>query len=298
MSERVCPRCGTVATGNDYCSQCGLHLAQQFELPTREEWVAEHGESAGQGVGVDPVGAPSARSRSASPAGRPGRRLAIGGAAAAVVVAAAIIVVVLMTGGGGGTSTREARESVPSTGEAGSGAQRETPGRESGRQAEAEREQEEARQNQEAEEAREREQEREEEREEHERESSESPMESREAIVGVLEEYAAAYTAQSTERLGAIFTSNVTRRGLASGGCQVSHGKEAVLADYESQFALDTGTYELTGLSPAAVVLEGDGRASANSEYSITPGGTGSVSFNFDRHGEEWLISHIGATCE
>lgn len=40
VSNLVCPRCGAAAGENDYCSTCGLHLAEQPELLTREQWEA------------------------------------------------------------------------------------------------------------------------------------------------------------------------------------------------------------------------------------------------------------------
>lgn len=43
-SSRVCPRCGSEASENDYCSTCDLHLAAEPELPTRLEWEQAHGD--------------------------------------------------------------------------------------------------------------------------------------------------------------------------------------------------------------------------------------------------------------
>ena len=37
-NPRVCPRCGSEAGQNEYCSTCGLHLWEEPELPTRKEW--------------------------------------------------------------------------------------------------------------------------------------------------------------------------------------------------------------------------------------------------------------------
>lgn len=84
MSDLVCPRCGAVAAENEYCSTCGLHLAQQPELPTRERWEArqasalEHPAATGSHEGTDagksPLGAGVDEKLSASaraPAGRP-----------------------------------------------------------------------------------------------------------------------------------------------------------------------------------------------------------------------------------
>jgi hypothetical protein len=43
--KRVCPRCGEEAKEHQYCSECGLHLWEQPELPTRETWEAGHARS-------------------------------------------------------------------------------------------------------------------------------------------------------------------------------------------------------------------------------------------------------------
>ena len=37
---RVCPRCGEPAGEDDYCATCGLHLAEQRQLPTLGEFEA------------------------------------------------------------------------------------------------------------------------------------------------------------------------------------------------------------------------------------------------------------------
>jgi hypothetical protein len=55
-AERVCPSCGSSAAGSSYCENCGCHLAEQSELPTRAAWTvakshpqndAESGEGSG-----------------------------------------------------------------------------------------------------------------------------------------------------------------------------------------------------------------------------------------------------------
>lgn len=43
---RVCPRCGTVAGDGVWCSDCGLNLRQQEELPTAQEFAARQREQA------------------------------------------------------------------------------------------------------------------------------------------------------------------------------------------------------------------------------------------------------------
>lgn len=46
--EFVCPRCGTTARGERFCGSCGLELAVQYELPTRQAW--ERGQRSGTGL--------------------------------------------------------------------------------------------------------------------------------------------------------------------------------------------------------------------------------------------------------
>jgi len=62
VTERVCPRCGTAAGDNDYCSKCGFHLAEEAELPTKGQWEARQAEQEASG------GAASATSPSGEPA--------------------------------------------------------------------------------------------------------------------------------------------------------------------------------------------------------------------------------------
>lgn len=48
-TSRVCPRCGSEAGEHEYCQTCGLHLTEQPELPTREQWEAKTIEDAARG---------------------------------------------------------------------------------------------------------------------------------------------------------------------------------------------------------------------------------------------------------
>jgi len=115
------------------------------------------------------------------------------------------------------------------------------------------------------------------------------------AVVGALEEYASDYSAQDAAGLGALLTDDVTRFGASDAGCEQS-GRDEVVAAYESQFALGTGVYTLDGLSDDAVDVSGD-TANVTTDYSISTGGSGQISFALVRSGDEWLIDDIQAPC-
>jgi ribosomal protein L37E len=115
---RVCPRCGSPADHNAYCSECGFDLRSQGELPTRSQWAQER-EKPSEGT-TPPAPAPPPRqeppaSTSTSPdagAGRPRPSflrplplLILGGA-----LIVAVIVVILIASSGGGGSDQEAVE--------------------------------------------------------------------------------------------------------------------------------------------------------------------------------------------
>jgi hypothetical protein len=119
----------------------------------------------------------------------------------------------------------------------------------------------------------------------------------RQAIVGLLDTYQRDYSAHNTAGLTDIFSAGIKRHGLAAGGCVVSHGRSAVLDNYRSQFEEGSGSYELLGLSPGQVHLEGRTRAGIDAHYRITPGGTGYVNFRFVNPGNGWKVSEVNATC-
>ena len=120
----------------------------------------------------------------------------------------------------------------------------------------------------------------------------------RQAIMGVLSAYQSAYSDHNLSVLSNIFTPGINRHGLAAGGCTVSRGRSAVLADYQSQFEEGSGSYELVGHSEGEIQLDGKTRAHLNAHYQITPGGAGYVNFKFAELGEGWKISEVYATCE
>lgn len=120
----------------------------------------------------------------------------------------------------------------------------------------------------------------------------------RQAIMGVLTAYQSAYSGHNLRGLEQLFTPGISRHGLAAGGCTVSHGREAVLADYQSQFEEGSGSYELVGLSPGQIQLDSTTRGHLHAHYNITPGGSGYVNYNFAELGEGWKISEVYATCE
>jgi hypothetical protein len=117
------------------------------------------------------------------------------------------------------------------------------------------------------------------------------------AILGLLGSYQTSYSSHDSAGLSRLFAATVVRHGLAAGGCRVSHGRSAVLASYESQFAAGSGAYRLDGLTSSQIRLSGPDLAHLSSRYEITPGGTGSVGFTFVLEDNEWKISLIDATC-
>jgi hypothetical protein len=123
--------------------------------------------------------------------------------------------------------------------------------------------------------------------------------EDQEAIVGVLEGYADAYTARSSDAMRAVLAEDVTRVGLRSGGCSEDTGVDEVITAYEEQWAGGTGTYTLPNLSTDAVQVFGD-EAVAPLTYAFVGGAGGTVTFNLERQddGTSWLISRVEATCE
>jgi hypothetical protein len=117
-------------------------------------------------------------------------------------------------------------------------------------------------------------------------------------IMGLLTSYQTDYSAHNVLALTGLFTPDVTRHGLAAGGCRVSHGRSAVVASYKSQFDEGTGVYSLVGLSASHIQLESATQAHLTVHYRITPGGTGYVDFRFVEAGEGWKIGEVYATCE
>jgi hypothetical protein len=69
-----------------------------------------------------------------------------------------------------------------------------------------------------------------------------------------------------------------------------------VIRTYKDQFSTGTGSYRLTGLSQAAIHVNGD-QASAKLGYTIAPNGRGSVEFALTKAQQGWLISRIAASC-
>lgn len=120
----------------------------------------------------------------------------------------------------------------------------------------------------------------------------------RQTIVQVLGDYQRAYSEHDLQGLSRIFSPGILRHGLAAGGCVVSRGQNAVLADYESQFAQGSGTYRLVGLSAGQIQLDGPSRAHLHANYEITPGGTGFVNFRFATIDGTWKINEVYATCD
>ena len=142
-TDRVCPGCGTAAGENDYCSKCGFHLAEEPELPTREEWEtrdAAHGErpevvtaptpwtgggsEAGQAHGSTAQGASGGPGRSIrerwSALGTTTKRSIVSGSAIVIV---GVIVILAISGGGGSSGSSNTGSGGSNVGNSASAAQ-------------------------------------------------------------------------------------------------------------------------------------------------------------------------------
>ncbi len=119
----------------------------------------------------------------------------------------------------------------------------------------------------------------------------------RATIMSLLSDYANAYSAHNLSALSKLLAPEVSRHGLAAGGCTVAHGRSTVLGDYKSQFEEGSGTYTLVGLSEGQIQFNNTTQAYINAHYRITPGGSGYVNFRFADGAEAWKISEIYATC-
>jgi|SRR5450755_4245460 hypothetical protein len=53
-SERVCARCGEPAGEANFCSSCGLNLAELLEIPTRAEWEVSNAARGHCAGGAEP----------------------------------------------------------------------------------------------------------------------------------------------------------------------------------------------------------------------------------------------------
>lgn len=112
---RVCPRCGEVATEARFCGECGLNLADQPELPTRDEWDADPVTTAfpqsapKNAVPLVPADGVATQSSPFSFNSR-WRWPALG-----ATVVAIVLIIVLVTGTGGGGSSPTSSPDVPGT---------------------------------------------------------------------------------------------------------------------------------------------------------------------------------------
>lgn len=107
----VCPRCGSPATGSEYCGTCGLHLAEQDELPTRERWEQRPGKWSQSPDPGSPRGAgpsPSLATWRARWTALPSRWRA--GALAVSALLLVLAVTVIATSGGGDDNTSSATD--------------------------------------------------------------------------------------------------------------------------------------------------------------------------------------------
>lgn len=115
-------------------------------------------------------------------------------------------------------------------------------------------------------------------------------------IIAVLRRYATAYTNHDTDSLRFVFTPDVTRHGLAPGGCRDATGRPAVLLQYRQQFALGTGAYTLHGLVPSAISVSGT-QASTDLGFSIDGGRGGNITFGLARFANVWRVSRVDSHC-
>jgi hypothetical protein len=126
---------------------------------------------------------------------------------------------------------------------------------------------------------------------------AQTPAAARDQITAVLGAYADDFTDHSTAGLSSLFAASISRRGLANGGCVISHGRTAVLRDYTDTFSLGTGAYRLFGVNSSTIELPGADLAEVNARFKITDGNSGNVSFQLARSGSGWEIDFISAKC-
>ena len=117
-------------------------------------------------------------------------------------------------------------------------------------------------------------------------------------IMSLLSDYASAYSAHNLSTLSKLFAPEVSRHGLAAGGCTVAHGRSTVLGDYKSQFEEGSGAYTLVGLSEGQIQFNNTTQADLDAHYRITSGSSGYVNFRFADSVEGWKISEVYATCD
>jgi serine/threonine protein kinase len=116
------------------------------------------------------------------------------------------------------------------------------------------------------------------------------------AILTVLDRYEQAFTDHDATALGRLFTANVFRHGLRTGGCTETKGRADVVQVYEEQFHGGPTVYRFEGLSESAVHMTGT-TASIATQFSINSGALRPIRFSL-RHAEHrWRISRIIAPC-
>jgi hypothetical protein len=123
-----------------------------------------------------------------------------------------------------------------------------------------------------------------------------SEAQDRREISALLRRYQSAYTSYDIEALRFIFSPQVTRHGLAKGGCGDASGRPAVLLQYRQQFDTHPGRYILRGLTSSAIAVNGD-QAEVELRFTIVGTKSGTVSFDFTRAYGGWRVSHIDAHC-
>jgi serine/threonine protein kinase len=122
-----------------------------------------------------------------------------------------------------------------------------------------------------------------------------TPTADRAAIMEVLNQYQTDFAKHRAAGLAAIFSPNISRYGVVSGGCGTLYGRSAVVADYAAQFPYVDG-YNLVGLTPNQIQLSGS-TAQVSTVYHITGGSDGTIQFTFMKIETRWTIQSIDAEC-
>jgi SnoaL-like domain len=115
----------------------------------------------------------------------------------------------------------------------------------------------------------------------------------RDAISATLSRYEQAFTDQSPSDMGAVFTPDASREGFGSPDC-LQNGRDQIVQAYQSQWDAGAGAYDLS-YDPSDIEVSGDRASLERAQYSIAGGSPGRIDFDFERSGDEWLISRIDA---
>jgi hypothetical protein len=115
----------------------------------------------------------------------------------------------------------------------------------------------------------------------------------RATIASLLSSYEQAFTDQSPSEMGAVFSDDASREGFGSPGC-LQNGRDQIVQAYQSQWDAGAGAYDLS-YDPSDIRTSGDRASLKRAQYSIAGGAPGRIDFEFERSGDQWLISRIDA---